>query len=627
MPQQRSDAGGIASTSLAEDIANAPGALASPEVFARLRAMEHQFRHDNTITPLAPVSGESVEITATSGAGIRLHRASLFYTTDGSLPGLHAAEVPMVAAEVTWDVRTGYLSHWRGHLPGQTAGTVVRYRIAGWTNEGVPRARPDVWAQDGQGFWYRFEAERGITTFAYAVAIPQPVMPTWMDSAVIYHVFLDRFHPGTEDVQFPGSDHALAQHGGTLAGVRISLPYIASLGVNCLWLSPLHPAETYHRYDTMDFFGVDPLLGSDADLRGLVEDAHALGIRVLLDWVPSHCSWHHPAFLAAQKDRNASTASWFTFDEWPDDYRSFLQVSRYLPSLDTFDPGARAHLLESAVYWIKEFGIDGFRLDHAIAPSMDFWVALRQAIEGASMEAVTIGEATDTPDSLRRYRGKLHGVLDFELCAAMRLCFGRGSWSLATMESLIGSYERFMTDGPGRVSFLDNHDMDRFLWVAGNDVARLKMAALCQFTLSATPVIYYGTEIGMTQEAGKEQLGFGGDAEARRNMVWDESRWDHDLLAFYRQLTFIRTNRPWLAGADRQTIYLSEQQNVWAYLRRCADERLLVVLNLGTTAAEIPLPGEWASRHWQLLVSTGDESSPVRGGIVVAPGTGVILTS
>jgi cyclomaltodextrinase len=582
------------STSAIRDIASAPGIPDTADIEQRFLALERQFRHDNTFEPLAPVPGQPVTVKATSGSGLRLRRAALYYTTDSSAPSAESPRIVMTVSSVSWDYRIGYLTTWDAVIPSQVDGTIVRYRIGGWRSgaERTEDAAPDVWAHDGQGFWFRVPGEAGITTFAYRVAARRAVMPAWMDEAVIYHIFLDRFHPGNDDGVFHGDLSPRERHGGTLGGVHRALPYIADLGVTCIWLSPIHPAETYHRYDTMDYFAVDPALGTSEEFRDLVEAAHERGIRVLLDFVPSHASWHHPAFLAAQRDRDAPTASWFVFDRWPDQYRCFLQVSPYLPTLNTADPGARAHLIASAVHWIREFGVDGFRLDHVIAPGMDFWVAFLAAVEGASPQAVTIGEATDTPDSLRRYRGKLQSTLDFELAAALRLTFGTGNWNVGLLEYLIASYERFMAEGPGRVSFLDNHDMDRFLWVAGNDEQRLKLAALCQFTLAPTPSIYYGTEIGLTQEHGASELGFGGDAQARRDMLWDPARWNWDLVDFYRRLIRFRHAHPGLSRTARTTIHLDERANTWAYARVGAgqqSETIVAAFNLGRHEAELEL--------------------------------------
>jgi glycosidase len=200
---------------------------------------------------------------------------------------------------------------------------------------------------------------------------------------------------------------------------------------------------------------------------------------------------------------------------------------------------------------------------------------------------------------LRRYRGRLHGILDFPLARALRLTFGAGEWTLDQLDSFLSAYELYMADGPGTVSFLDNHDMDRFLWVAGNDVERLKMAAICQFTLSATPILYYGTEIGLTQKEGSAQLGFGGDVEARGDMSWDQSTWNHDLLSFYRSLIRLRRGEPALHGGPRHSVHLDSSRQTYAYLRAPSEGRqgapsILVVFNLSPTkevlAVKLPEP-------------------------------------
>src|SRR5207248_8175253 len=107
------------------------------------------------------------------------------------------------------------------------------------------------------------------------------------------------------------------------------------LGITCLWLSPLNPAPSYHRYDATDYYSVDPVLGTNEDLRVLTDDAHRRGMRVILDWVPSHSSVDHPAFRAAQADPSSPSANWFIFDERPDKYRCFLGVIPSLPSFNT----------------------------------------------------------------------------------------------------------------------------------------------------------------------------------------------------------------------------------------------------------------------------------------------------
>ena len=610
MTEQWTDPG---RTQTPEDIATAPGDLPMPEVSARFAALSSQFRHDNTIEPLAPRPGEPVTLDATSGTDTHVSAAAVYYTIDGRDPGTDSPSLRMRAHRVEWYPGAGFVTHWTASIPGQAAGTTVRYRIGGWQAAASFEAgsAPDYWAHDGQGFWFRFPGESGITTFAFRADPSGSALPAWMKEAVIYHIFLDRFHPGTPDGAFRGNHGPLERHGGTFAGVRQALPYLADLGVTCLWYSPLGPSETYHRYDTIDYFDVDPALGTMDEFKALVRDAHQRGIRTWLDFVPSHSSWRHPAFLSAQEKRDAPTYSWYTFNNWPHDYRNFMQSSRYLPSFNTQDPGARSHLIDSAVHWLRECGVDGYRIDHVIAAGMDFWLALRNATEAVKDDVVLVGEATDTPDSLRRYRGHLHGILDFPLARALRLTFGAGVWNMDQFDSFLSAYESYMGDGPGTVSFLDNHDMDRFLWVSGNNVDRLKLAAICQFTLGATPAVYYGTEIGMSQKAGASQLGFGGDSEARADMIWDAAAWDSGLLAFYRDLIRLRRQEGCLQSGIRRTVHVGGNRQTYAYRRVPKDgleagSSLLVTFNLGIESQQFGVTLPEVPGSITCLLSTGE---------------------
>lgn len=595
-------------------IASAPGDLPSSEVVIRLTAQRTQFRHDNTIVPLAPVAGQPVEVWATSGQEMPLERALLFYTVDGSRPDTSSTAITMERAQFTWDVHAGYLTRWLARVPAQPAGTLVRYRIAGWLSHpgSAMLDEPEIWAQDGQGFAFHFSGERAFTTFAYTVEREkQPLLPSWVRGAVIYQIFLDRFRSDAADGNFPAESEPRELHGGTLNGVRAALPYLTKLGVTCLWLSPLHMAETYHRYDALDYFSVDPRLGSNDDLRALTDEAHARGMRVLLDFVPAHVSWHHPAFLAAQADQQAPSRDWFYFEQWPDRYGNFLDEVPGLPSLRSESEGARQHIIASAVQWLREYGVDGFRLDHAIGLGMDFWGEFRQATRAVQPEVFTVGEATDTPDSLLRYRGKLDAILDFPLAAALRYTFGARTWDVGKFEYFLGAYEQYMAAGAGRVSFLDNHDMNRFLFVAGDRVELLKLAALCQFTLQPVPAVYYGTEVGMSQRVDVSAGLFGGDAEARRDMSWRQEDWNYELLTFYQALTRLRTSLPVLARGERRVVYLNAEQQVYAYLRthgagqelRAGDA--LALFNLSESARTLTLPAALLPEGASSLLTTG----------------------
>ena len=182
----------------------------------------------------------------------------------------------MTAVAVDWRLHVGFLQNWQAEVPAQARGTAVRYRLAGWLRETPEDAPPDLFAQDGQGFWSFLQDDSPVTTFAYYVEPDTAVGPAWMADAVIYHIFLDRYHPGNENGRFADGLHPNARHGGTLRGVTHTLPYLADLGITCIWLSPLNISHTYQRYDATDLFVVDPDLGTNDDLRDLIDQAMSL---------------------------------------------------------------------------------------------------------------------------------------------------------------------------------------------------------------------------------------------------------------------------------------------------------------------------------------------------------------
>jgi glycosidase len=398
--------------------------------------------------------------------------------------------------------------------------------------------------------------------------------------------------------------------------VREALPYLEELGVDCLWLSPLGPSPSYHRYDQTDYFDVDADLGGIAAARRLVADAHERGIRLILDFVPAHGSWLMPQFRAAQSDAGSEYRSWFIFDEWPHRYRSFLGVSPFLVTFNTADPGLRRFVTDSALFWVGDVGFDGLRLDHAIGAGSDFWVGFGDELQRARPDVTMLGEATDTPPMLRRYRGTLQGILDFPLANQLRMAFGTGELDAAAFGSALAAYMSFMGEGPDRVTFLDNHDMDRFLFVAGGDTRRLELAALCLFTLPHTPVIYYGTEVGLSQEVAKSDSGYGGDHHARSDMPWDSDAWDEGLRHTFRSLIALRKANPALRRGS-WSLLTDTPPGVVGYRLTLDEATCDVFLNLSDEPRSVGAGG-------RLLAGVGG-SAAGDGAVVLAPLGGVVV--
>jgi glycosidase len=542
----------------------------------RLRAGAiHRFAR----TPRDPQPGQSVSIELTVGPAYFCDRAWIYWTDDGSEPlgkdgaaqNSHLARMEFVGAE--WDTLLwGYVQRFRASLPPQPAGTVIRYRLAA----------NSVQADDGA---------------CYAYYVADDPTPEWAYDAVVYQIFVDRFFPGAgrrwKRPRWPSGFY-----GGALRGIAEKLDYIADLGVNVLWLTPIFPSPSHHGYDATDYFDIEPRLGTKADLRELIDAAHARGIRLLLDFVPNHWSSQHATFQQAIGDPASPYRDWYTFTHWPDQYESFFGVHD-LPQVNLRHPAARQHMLDAASYWL-DFGVDGYRLDYAIGPTPDFWADFRRVTRQARPDCWTFGEVVEPSDSQLSFEGGLDGCLDFILLEGLRQAFAYGQWDAPRLADFLTRHEAYFPATFSRPSFLDNHDMNRFLWAAGNDKRRLRLAALCQLTLAGPPVIYYGTEVGLSQERDVRQGQHGIPEEARLPMLWDADQ-DVELLSFYRALIAIRRQEPALRRGTRRT--LLAETGLLVYERRMGARSLVVALNLSEQPCQADLPGEWAVP----LVTTGQD--------------------
>ena len=391
--------------------------------------------------------------------------------------------------------------------------------------------------------------------------------PWWQD-AVFYQILVDRFRPGGDGA--PGGDPALPVFcGGDLRGVTASLDYLRRLGVTALWLSPIQSTASYHGYHVTDYDRVEPRFGGMAALRELIRAAKP-DLRIILDWVPNHVHRTHPKFQAALASKASRYRDWFCFDS-RGRHLCFLDVAE-LPKLNLEHPEARRYMIDRALRWL-ELGVDGFRLDHVLGPSLGFWRAFRAAVKQRHPSAYLVGEALflgirrdhlgtlGLPRKLRHlqaalrgepvadavigeYAGVFDGLLDFGFFEILRqqVALAPRRPPDAEVQRLLDAHYRGLPPGLSLPSFLDNHDLDRFLFAARGDRARLMQAAELQFRQDQPPIIYYGTEAGLTQD--RPIAGQDGDLEARRMMPWGHG--DAELLRFYTEL--IRRRKQRLAG-------------------------------------------------------------------------------
>jgi glycosidase len=549
------------------------GTLATDEL--RLQALRDAGRgifHGNQISPPDPEPDEPVALSVSLGSEADANRVFACYTLDGSEPDPEAGpRVEFARAETVWDTLAwGYRQEWQGVLPAQPAGTFVRYRIGAERDGEKPRwADPDPVTGRPATFGYHVDHDR---------------VPDWVREAVIYQVFVDRFRPGG-DRGWNDASSLSDVWGGTLRGVIEALPYLSELGVTCLWLSPVFPSPTHHGYDATDYFDVEPRLGSRVDLVELFEAAHARGMRVLLDFVANHVSNEHPVFRHALADRAAPERCWFTFTG--EEYRTFFGV-RSMPQIDVDHSAARRHLIDAAVEWLR-LGADGFRLDYANGPSHAFWSEFRDATRAANPDSFTVGEVVETAELQRTYRGRLDGTLDFLLLQQIRAFFAFEATSAADFDRFLHRHLAFFPRDFVLPSFLDNHDMNRFLWVVGGDVRRLKLAALCQFTLPHPPIVYYGTEVGLSQRHDLEYPdGSRRMEESRTPMPWGEDQ-DAELRRFYTDLISLRRRYAGLWSGKRTTL-AAEDDGLYVVAVERDDQSAAIAMNRGHRPREFVLP-------------------------------------
>jgi cyclomaltodextrinase len=375
----------------------------------------------------------------------------------------------------------------------------------------------------------------------------------WFKNRVIYHILIDRFagFKSTKDWNKP------IFLGGNIKGINEKLQYLNELGVNTIWISPFYKTNTYHGYHVTDFFQVEPNFGTIDDLKELIESIHKYDMKIIADFVPNHCSKDHPYFKDAQKCKNSEFRDWFYFTKWPNEYMCFLSV-KDLPKFNLEHKDTKNYVINAAKHWLS-FGFDGYRLDHVIGPTYNFWKEFKTEIKKFFPNVILIGEAWmkgikfnelntinikykflkwlsgAASDTLfKDFEMVLDGVLDFRLQELLKEYIAKETILKNEFYNKIESHYNNFNKNYFLPTFLDNHDMNRFLFECKNNKEKLKKAAEIQFAIPQPSIIYYGTEIGITQNISIWEITSYGDLQARQPMNWENP--DYNLLNFYKKL-------------------------------------------------------------------------------------------
>ncbi|HZI22646.1 MAG TPA: alpha-amylase family glycosyl hydrolase [Gemmatimonadales bacterium] len=477
-------------------------------------------------------------------------------------------------------------------------------------------------------------------TLGIATTAAAQTAPAWTRGAVCYEVFVRSFYDSNGDGI------------GDLNGLTQRLGYIDSLGASCIWLMPIMMSPSYHGYDVSDYDMVEPAYGTNEDFKRLVAEAHRRGIVVLIDMVLNHTSSEHPWFKAALADSTSPYRAWYRFSATPRGkgpwgavawHKSPVRDEYYygvfwsgMPDLNYETPAVLQEAEKIADFWLKDTGVDGFRLDavpylveegSCLMGCPGTHTVLREYadhLKSVKPDVYTVGEAWGSIAAmLPYYPDQLTSYFAFELADSLLSVVRTGSAA-----GLLPGYLRLQdTLPPYRWSpFLTNHDQTRTMTVLSGDVARAKLAATLLLTLPGLPFVYYGEEIGMTGDKPDPRIrtpmqwapqtrGGGGfttgtpweslQADSLTANVAVEERDPSSLLHLYRRLIHLREENTALA-TGRLVPLSADRPAVAAYLRRANEHAVLVVTNVGgaavstvaiESAPEALPPGTYVTRN------------------------------
>ena len=465
-----------------------------------------------------------------------------------------------------------------------------------------------------------FQQQPGVKIVSPVSGLPEGTdgNPWWNDT-VFYEIFVRSFYDSNSDGI------------GDFNGITAKLDYLndgdpettTDLGVTGIWLMPINPSPSYHGYDVTDYMAVNPDYGTMDDFNNLVSEAHARGIRVIIDLVVNHTSRDHPWFVASRDPTSEYRDYYIWVDEKPNYNGPWGQqvwiahsTGYYyalfwegMPDLNYYNPAVTQEIDNAVTFWLTETGIDGFRLDAArhlieegaIQENTDsthaWYEHFRPFYKAINPDAVTVGEIWDDLNSIKSYieGDELDLAFQFGLAETFITSVMEGNAGTALGELKL-SYK--ILPALQYATFLTNHDQNRTLSQVGGDIDKAKVAASLLLTSPGVPFLYYGEEIGLMGEKPDEDI--------RRPMQWstdahagfsDEFPWrspgdgwetnnvalesiDPDsLLSHYRTLIQIRNNHAALRVGDTYVVRTGNPA-LYSILRVSQDEMVLVIVNL-----------------------------------------------
>ncbi|MEK4345949.1 alpha amylase N-terminal ig-like domain-containing protein [Paenibacillus sp. FSL P4-0184] len=438
----------------------------------------------------------------------------------------------------------------------------------------------------GQYIWY---GERGTSenreragSFQYAYLHHSEALklPLWSQDAVTYQIYPSSYN------------------GGTLKGITDKIPYLQQLGVNTIYMTPVFESPSEHKYNTSDYYKIDPAFGDVDGLKTLVSEAHRHGIKVILDAVFNHSGDQFFAFKdVMEKGEQSPYKDWFFIRSFPvtqtpaPNYETFAKAEAHMPKLNMDHPETADYMIGVAKYWIRETEIDGWRLDVANEVNPAFWSRFRQELKSEFPEILLIGEIMHASGPWLR-GDQFDGGMNYVLRDAVLEFFAEQSTGPDRFMEQVLHQEALYNDQANSAMFqlIGSHDTLRFLTACkeggrgwdreSTAIQRMRLAVFFQMTYIGIPMIYYGDEVGMEGAT---------DPHCRKAMVWQEQAQNTALLKWYQELIFLRKSCDILRKGKFRPWFTDEVRNVFSYTRGMDQEKIGLIINNSPNAYELEL--------------------------------------
>ncbi len=431
-------------------------------------------------------------------------------------------------------------------------------------------------------------------------------VPQWAANKVVYQIFPSRFattQPVDKKLWYKAPITPMDDLHGNLRGIIEHLDYIKDLGIDVVYLTPIFKSNSCHKYDTIDYYQVDPSFGTTEDLKELVQKSHERGMKVVLDAVYNHTGREFFAFQdILEKGEKSKYLDWYFIDELPPrgewgEIPNFKCFGYYggMPKLNLKNPEVEKYITDVACYWIKECDIDGWRLDVGDEISHFFWKNFRKAIKAVKKDMLIIGEIWhyagdflegDEWDTVMNYPFYLNLI---DLLADEKINVSQFVQNLGYLKGRLNK-----KCYPLMWNLIDSHDTARFLHLCNDNKKKQHLAAAFQLLLPGMPMVYYGDEYAMPGA---------NDPDCRRGMYWDEEYQDKEMYNWYKKLMQIRKAHACIVEGEMIETITNDDEDTIVMIRKNGEETIAMLFNCGNSAKEF---NEYAEKHNLLTDSAFD---------------------